>query len=82
MALAVGLEKAGKTATKVDTKAAVTLEKLDSGFTITGIKLTTRAIVPGISNEEFAKIAEATKTGCPVSKALAAVKIDLDAQLA
>jgi osmotically inducible protein OsmC len=81
MALAVGLEKAGKTATKVDTHAAVTVEKGDAGFSITGIKLTTRATVPGISKEEFQKIAEGTKTGCPVSRALAAVKIELDAQL-
>src|SRR5437764_5907604 len=62
MALAAGLEKAGKPSAKVDTKAAVTIEKGDSGFGITGIKLTTRATVPGISKEEFAKIAEATKT--------------------
>ncbi len=81
MALAAGLEKAGTPATKVETKAAVTVELQGGGFSITGIKLTTRASVPGISKEEFAKVAEATKTGCPVSKALSAVKIELDAQL-
>jgi len=82
MALAAGLEKAGKPATKVDTKAAVTVELQGGGFTITGIKLTTRASVAGISKEDFQKISEETKKGCPVSKALAAVKIELDAQLA
>jgi osmotically inducible protein OsmC len=82
MALSAGLEKAGKPATKVETKAGVTVEKGEGGFSITGIKLTVRATVPGIDKEQFHSIAEATKTGCPVSKALAAVKIELDAQLA
>ena len=83
MALAVGLEKAGKTATRVETKAAVTVEKVGEAFTITSIKLVCRATVPGIDKEQFSKIAQATKEGCPVSKALAAVpKIELDAQLA
>src|SRR5256885_1457108 len=81
MALAAGLEKAGKPATRVDTKAACTIEKVGEGFSITGIKLTTRATVPGIEAGQFRQIAETTKTGCPVSKALSAVKIDLDAQL-
>jgi len=82
MALAAGLEKSGKPATKVETKAACTVEKVGDGFTITGIKLTTRATVPGIEPGQFKQIADATKTGCPVSRALSAVKIELDAQLA
>lgn len=82
MALAAGLEGKGKPATKVETKAACTVEKVGDGFTITSIKLVCRASVAGIDAAEFKAIAEATKAGCPVSKALAAVKIDLDAQLA
>jgi osmotically inducible protein OsmC len=81
MALTSSLEKAGKPATKVETKAAVTIE-MQGGPNITLIKLTTRATVPGIDRETFQKIAQDTKNGCPVSKALAAVKIELDAQLA
>ena len=82
MALSANLEKAGKKAVKVETRAGCVLEKLEAGWTVTGIKLAVRATVPGIDKEEFAKIADATKAGCPVSRALAAVKIDLDAQLA
>jgi osmotically inducible protein OsmC len=82
MALAAGLEKAGKPATRVDTKAQVAIEKVGDGFSVTGIRLTTRASAPGVSKEEFQRIAEATKVGCPISKALASVKIELDAQLA
>lgn len=82
MALAGSLEKSGKPATKVETKAGCTVEKVGDAFTITSIKLVCRASVAGIDAAEFKAIAEATKVGCPVSKALAAVKIDLDAQLA
>jgi len=82
MALSAGLEKAGKPSTKVETKAACTVEKVGDGFSITGVKLTCRATVPGIDAAQFKQIAEATKAGCPVSKALAAIKIELDAQLA
>jgi osmotically inducible protein OsmC len=81
MALSAGLEKAGTPVTKVETKAACTIEKVGEGFKITRIKLTVRAQVPGVDAEAFAKAAEATKTGCPVSGALASVPIELDAAL-
>ena len=79
MAFANQLTKAGYTVESVDTKAEVTFQP---GTGITGSHLTTRASVPGISEEEFATIAEATRTGCPVSGALAAITITLDAALA
>jgi osmotically inducible protein OsmC len=66
----------------VETKAACTLSKVGEGFKITGIKLTVRAQVPGVSAEAFGQAALATKTGCPVSGALSAVPIELDAALA
>jgi osmotically inducible protein OsmC len=37
--------------------------------------------VGGIDEQQFASAAEAAKTGCPVSKALAATPITLDAKL-
>ena len=79
MAFANQLTKAGYTVESVDTKAEVTFQP---GTGITGSHLTTRASVPGISEEEFATIAESTRTGCPVSGALAAITITLDAALA
>jgi osmotically inducible protein OsmC len=82
MALGVGLEQAGKPPQKISADAAATIDKVGAGFEITKIVLTVRANVPGIDEPTFQKIAQATKEGCPVSKALKAVpKIELDAKL-
>jgi osmotically inducible protein OsmC len=81
MALSGDLGKAGHTPTSVRTTARVHVDKQESGFAITRIELVTEADVPGIETEEFQKIAEGTRTGCPVSKALAAVPIELTATL-
>jgi osmotically inducible protein OsmC len=81
MALAVGLEKAGHAPTRVETKAACTVEKVGEGFAITTMKLNVRAVVPGIDDAKFQEIAAGTKVGCPVSKALAGVEITMDATL-
>jgi osmotically inducible protein OsmC len=73
------LEGAGYSPRSVETSAAVRLSAVGAGFEITRIDLTTRADVPDIDEDDFAKLAEAAKTGCVVSKALAAVKITLEA---
>ena len=82
MALSGALEKGGTPAKRVETTAACTIEKVGDGFTITTMKLTVRATVPGIDKDAFQKVAQATKDGCPVSRALKGVKIDVDAALA
>ena len=83
MALSAELGRAGHDPQSVETDATVHVEKVEGGFAINRIELSTRASVPGISDDEFQQIAEAAKQGCPVSKALAGVDtIDLDAQLA
>jgi lipoyl-dependent peroxiredoxin len=81
MAFSNILSQAGFTPNSVETSAAVHLERVDGGSGITRIDLTTRADVPGIDAAEFEKHAAAAKAGCPVSKALAAVEITLDAAL-
>ena len=81
MALAGDLGKAGHTPTSVRTTARVHVEKGESGFGITLIELATQAAVPGIDADEFQKIAEGTKSACPVSRALASVPIELTATL-
>ena len=81
MALTAGLNKAGFQPRQVQTKATVHLEKLAEGFAITAIDLDSEADVPGIDEATFQQHAEAAKTGCPVSKALAAVEIRLKARL-
>ena len=80
MALALGLEQAGFVATRIETRAVVTLDKDGDGFSITTVDLICRAHVPRIDTAAFDKIAQATKAGCPVSKVLKAT-INLDAQL-
>ncbi|HEY6146545.1 MAG TPA: OsmC family peroxiredoxin [Thermoanaerobaculia bacterium] len=73
MALTSALEKAGFQPKSVATNADVTIEKGETGFSITSIELTTQASVPGVDPAKFQAIAEETKKTCPVSKALAAV---------
>ena len=81
MALSAGLEAQGHAPESVRTEAACTVEKQGEGFTITTMKLRVRARVPGLDPSAFREAAEATKKGCPVSKALAGVDIQLDAEL-
>jgi len=81
MALTGDLGKAGFPPSSVSTEATVTLGRVEGKARILTIHLETEAAVPGISNEEFQQIAEGTRTGCPVSVALAAVEITLSAKL-
>jgi osmotically inducible protein OsmC len=80
MALSFGLTGAGFTPEEINTDADLTMNKQDAGWTIESIHLTTRARVPGITEQQFKEIAEKSKAGCPVSRALN-VKITLDATL-
>lgn len=81
MALAHGLSEAGHPPTQIRTIAQVSLEKAGGGFEIKTINLVTKAHVADIELEEFMEIAETTQKECPVSKALRAVDIRLDAEL-
>lgn len=81
MALSAELGKAGFAVTRVSTEAKVHLDKGDAGFSITRIDLVTEAEVPGIDDATFQTHAQGAKKGCPVSRALAAVEITLDAKL-
>ena len=78
MAFSSGLTKAGTPPDTLETTAAVTFQP---GEGITGIHLTVRGTVPGISADDFVAAAEAAKEGCPVSQALAGTTITLDAAL-
>lgn len=81
MALSANLEKAGFPATRVSTTAHVKLEMLADGPKITTIELDNESDVPGIDARAFQEQAEATKKGCPVSKALTGTQITLNAKL-
>lgn len=82
MAFSGALGKAGFPPTSVRTKANVHLDKREEGFTITRIVLETEANVPNIDEAKFQEIAEGSKKGCPISRALGAVeKIEVNARL-
>jgi osmotically inducible protein OsmC len=83
MAFSNELTKGGATPTALTIKADVTLGPDPAGgFKLTGITLTVRGQIEGGDEGDFIKAAEAAKVGCPISKALAAVDITLDAALA
>ncbi|WP_292791595.1 MULTISPECIES: OsmC family peroxiredoxin [unclassified Microbacterium] len=79
MALSHALAENGTPPERVDTSASVTFKP---GVGITGSHLNVNATVPGLTAEKFREIAEAAKTGCPVSQALAGIEITLEATLA
>jgi osmotically inducible protein OsmC len=80
MALSNILGKAGLTAERISTKAAVSLEQVEGNFTITAVHLTVKAKVPSADKTTFRKAAEDAKAGCPVSRVLKAA-ITMDATL-
>ena len=81
MALSFQLTGAGFPPTQLATKATVEMEKGDAGFRVSAIKLAVEGTVPGISEEKFLELAGVAKANCPISQALAAVPISLDAKL-
>lgn len=82
MALSAQLGEANLTPESLKTEAKVTLSKVEGGFGITAIHLTTEAKVPGADEAAFTKAADAAKQGCPISKLFANnTDITLDARL-
>ncbi len=81
MALSAALGQAGFTPNSIHTKAAVRFDKVEGGFSISKIDLTTEAEIPNIDDAKFQEIAKAAKENCPVSKALAGTEINLHAAL-
>lgn len=77
MALSFALEQAGHTAKDVTATATVNLGAVPGGFAITEILLDVKAQVPDIAEPLFLTIAQQAKVNCPISKALASVKITL-----
>lgn len=80
MALSSMLGAEGLTPERIETRAAITLEKLGDGFAITASHLDVVAKIPGATSEKFDEIANKAKAGCPVSKVLNA-KITMLAKL-
>jgi osmotically inducible protein OsmC len=80
MALAFRLQRAGYTATELNTEAVVTFEQANESFRISRSALTLRASVPKLDQDTFARLAQDAEQNCPVSRVLRA-EITLDAKL-
>ncbi len=80
MALSAQLGGANLTPESISTNVTLSLDKLDSGWTITASHLDVVGRVPGADAATFQKYAEAAEKGCPVSKVLNA-KITMTAKL-
>ncbi len=81
MALAHALSLAGHAPRSVHTTAKVHLDKVREGYRITTIELTTEVTAEGVGAVAFERIAKEAKDTCPVSQALAAIEITLQATL-
>jgi len=80
MAFSMLLGEEGFTPDSIDTKATVTLDKVDDGFAVTAVHLDMQARIPNIDQAAFESIANKAKAGCPISKLLNA-DISLNATL-
>ena len=80
MALSMFLGMAGMTAESIDTKATVSLDKGDAGFSVTSSHLDTTVRIPNANTAAFDEAVEKAKVGCPISKLLNAT-ITLNAKL-
>ena len=78
MAFSNALAKNDTPAEKLEVSAVVTFVP---GTGITKSALTVVGTVPGLDESTFVELAQGAKAGCPVSQALAAVEITLDASL-
>ncbi|ACI52863.1 OsmC family protein [Gluconacetobacter diazotrophicus PA1 5] len=80
MALSNILGEAGLTASALDAKSVVSLDKQPNGFAVTAAHLTLTATIPGTTDAQFQELAAKAKAGCPISKLLKA-EITLEATL-
>jgi len=80
MALSLMLGEAGIQPQRIDTEAAVSLEKTEGGFSITRVHLEVIVRAPGADRAAFEAAATKAKTGCPVSKLLNAA-VTMNAKL-
>ncbi|PSH66595.1 OsmC family peroxiredoxin [Phyllobacterium brassicacearum] len=82
MQLSHFLAENGTPAENLEAKAKVTVNPAaGGGFEITKSALTLVGTVPGIDDATFQKLAGQAKASCPLSKALGAIEVTLDAKL-
>ena len=82
MAFSNILAESGHTPNQVEASARVVLKEVDGAPTIAQIDLKADGNVPGISDEDYQRLADQAKKDCPVSRALASVpEVNLEATL-
>jgi len=84
MQLSALLTRADHQPDRIETSVDVQIDKLEDGWAVTKIHLTTSASVPGIDEATFLEFAQKAKDTCPVSKLYAGgtAEITMDAELA
>lgn len=70
MSLSGALGRAGKPADHLHVGATVTFDKVGESWTVTRSQLDVVGVVPGMDEDEFDTIAQATRDRCPISRAL------------
>ncbi len=81
MQLSHFLAENGTPADELKARAVVSVEQADGGFEVRSSAITLEAKVPGIEDGAFQQLATKAKEGCPISKALGAIEVSLDAKL-
>jgi lipoyl-dependent peroxiredoxin len=81
MFLSGQLANEGVTAERIETEARVHLGRDDTGAAITRIELSCTVAAPGVDPGTFDELVRVSKENCPVSKALRAVAIEVEARL-
>ena len=81
MALSFRLGAEGFNPRELRCSATIDMDNSVGGWAFQKITLRLEAMIPGIPEEMFNELANAAKAGCPVSKALSAVPIELEAKL-
>jgi lipoyl-dependent peroxiredoxin len=81
MQLSHFLAENGTPAETLTARAVVTVDPAEGGFAISSSALTLEASIPGIAEATFQELAKKAEKSCPVSKALGAITVSLDAKL-
>jgi len=81
MQLSHVLAENGTPADELKARAVVSVEQAGGGFEVKSSAITLEGKVPGIDDAKFQELATKAKEGCPISKALGAIQVSLDAKL-
>jgi lipoyl-dependent peroxiredoxin len=81
MQLSHFLAENGTPASELNARAVVSVEQVEGGFAVKSSAITLQGDVPGIDAAKFQELATKAKEGCPISKALGAIEVTLDARL-